>query len=84
MGAATDEVIDIANPLGGEFLASKITEHFSVEANANESLHGAGHYQHVRYAIFECVQHVLEQINVNRIWHGCERASIEWHWCRRK
>ena len=83
-GAATDEVIESANGRGGEFLACKISEHFAVEANANESLHGGGHYQHVRDAIVKCIQHVLERVHVNRIWHGCERASIERHWCRRK
>ena len=65
-------------------MACKISEHFAVEANANESLHGGEHYQQVRYAIIECVQHVLERINVNRIWHGYQRTSIEWHWCQWK
>ena len=41
-GAATDEVIESANGRGGEYLACKISEHFAVEANANESLHGVG------------------------------------------
>ena len=70
--------------IGGQFLTCKISEHFEVEANANDSLHGGRHYQHVRDAFVEGVQHVLERVDINRIGQGCERASIEWHWCRLK
>ena len=83
-GAAKEEVIQSANERGGEFLARKLIENLALEANANESLHGGGHYQHVGYAIVECVEHVVDRIDINHIGLGCERASIERHRCRRK
>ena len=42
-GAATDEVIESGNGRGGEIVACKISEHFALDANANEILHGSGH-----------------------------------------
>ena len=81
-GAATDEIIESANGRRGEFLASIIREHFALEANANESLHGAGHYQHVRDAIVECVEHVLERVHVNCLGQDSASALSKWHWSR--
>ena len=78
-GAATDEVIESGNWRGSEFLPCKISEHFAVEANANESLHGGGHYQHMRDAIFERVQHVLERVHVNCVAHDGADALSKWH-----
>ena len=43
-GLPMDEVIESANGLGGEFLPSKISEHFPVEWSANECLHVGWHY----------------------------------------
>ena len=79
--AATDENIESGNARGGEFLACKISEHFAVEANANECLHGGVHYQHLRDAIVEWVQDVLERVLVNCLGQGSADALSKWHWC---
>ena len=73
-GAATEEVIDSANWRGGELLAGKIREKFAVEWNANESLHCAGHYKHVRDASLEWLEHVLERVHVNCVGQGSAHA----------
>ena len=81
-GAATDQVIESGQGRGGEFLACKITEHFAVEANANESLHGGRHYQQVRDAVVQGVQHVLERVHVNCIGQDSPDSLSKWHWTR--